>query len=191
MGRCFAVSHTWKRVSGPNRHGHSKGVRPEQLNSQKKGVSSRGSLACCLCLTLVQRAMSLHSPTWSTAMWAPHGITDSNQPDALPEPAATRSFRTLALLLALLGPQRHLSQDWLKDMGTVEPKEGNSLQIEPFSTPPSSVGAPDNAYGRSTPRTPLPRMTGQYSPLISLVTPDTLWNDYKVHNRGKGLWVQI
>lgn len=66
-------------------------------------------------------------------MWAPHGITDSNQPDALPEPAATGSFWTLALLLVLLGPQRHLSQDWLKDMGTMEPKEGNSLQIELFS----------------------------------------------------------
>lgn len=144
MGRRLAVSHTWKRVSGQNRHGHSKGVRPEQLYSQTKGVSSCASLACCLCLTPVQRAISLHSPTWSMAMWAPHGLTDSNQPEALPESAATRAS------LGRIRPQRHLSQDWLKDMGTLEPKERNSLQIEPFPASHSSVGAPEHAHCRGT-----------------------------------------
>lgn len=127
MGRCLAASHPYKPVSGRNRHGHSKG------ETWIANLLDRGSfLAGLPCLPFVPDPCAEgHVPALAHVV---HGHVDSpgtkdwNQP----EPAAKWSFCMLALLLVLLAPQRYLSQHWLKDMGTLEPKEGNSLQIEPF-----------------------------------------------------------
>lgn len=54
-------------------------------------------------------------------------------------------------------------------MGTLEPEERNSLQVEPFPSSLSSMGAPENAHCRGT---PLPPVTGKPGPLISLGIPD-------------------
>lgn len=54
-------------------------------------------------------------------MWTPHrGLTDCVQPDALP--TLERKLCTLALLLAPLNSQLPLFRDWLRGIGTLQPK---------------------------------------------------------------------
>lgn len=78
----------------------------------------------------------------------------------------------MALPLALLEPQWHLFQDWLKGDGTLELQECKVTQINPPSTSPSPTEISENSFSKDTTRTPLPGAEQTFNSLVTQIFGD-------------------